>query len=322
MAVTPGSKILAAEYNSLQSRVERVVGNGTTSFGYGQPVSSSQVSTRSTVTSTKLAQIRSDMDIAHSHQTGQPITLNLISPGDIIGADASGGDTTKGFKDYLTLMTTLETNRLIVDPSNLELVPSIASDQRTNSWSRVTIQSEVELAFTTSNAKRHFFNAGGEVRISGVVTNLGAVGSESYSRNLGWQQLIENPGIFSFDRDSIDITNTGALNIVFPQTKDYGNNQLSSSYSEIFRKNAAGAVYSDSFWTIEARAPTSSTIRFRLSLFDGGPESDPDGLATGSVYGGVNEPVTADITMRFGGVRAAGPVDLPFPTYSIINSFQ
>jgi hypothetical protein len=321
MAVTTGGRILAAEYNSLQSRIERLLGNGTTSFGYGQPVTSSPVSIGRTVTAAKLAEVRDDLETAYTLQTGDPIPLSLIEAGDLIAAEQTGGDTTKGFRDYLDLMTTLETNRFNFDASQVEIVPAIASDSRTNSWSRVTITSEVELSFLSSNSRRHFFNSGGQVRLSGVVSNL-ASGSASYQRNLGWKQLIENPGIVLFDRNSVNVTNTGSLNIQFPQTNNYGNDQVNQNYTEIFRKNASGAVYSNSYWTVEVRAPSSSTLRFRIRLFDGGPESDSDGIARGSVYGGVNEPVTADITMRYGGRRADGSVTVAFPPYSIVNSFQ
>lgn len=321
MAVNPGGRILAAEYNSLQNRIQRVLGNGTVDFGYGQPVLSSSVTPRGTVTATKLANARTDIGKIYTHQTGDPIPLSEITTGDLIAAEELPGEPTKGFQDYIDLMTTLESNRFTVDPTQLETVPLLTSDQRTNSWSRVTVTSEVELSFVTSDAKRHFFNSGGQVRISGVIANL-ASGSPSYERNLGWQQLIENPGTIVFDRNSTSVTNTGSLNVSFPAGSGYGNEQVDSTYTEIFRKNAAGAVYTNSYWAISVRAPSSSKLRFRVQLLDGGPESDSDGLAPGSVYGGVNEPVTADITMRYGGVRASGAVDVPFPTYSIVNSFQ
>lgn len=328
MAVTPGGRILAAEYNSLQSRIERLLGTGTSSFGYGQPVVSSPVTAGGTVTATKLAQVRTDLEKAYTLQTGNSIPLSVITTGDLIGAEISDSDPTKGFKDYIDLMTTLETNRFDFSPTQVEVVPVIASDQRTNSWSRVTVTSEVELAFVSSNTRRNFFNAGGQIRISGAITNL-ASGSASYQRNLGWQQLIENPGILLFDRNSVNVTNTGALNLSFPQGNSYGNDQVNDSYTEIFRKTASGAVYSNSYWSVEVRSSSPSRLRFRVRLFDGGPEGDPDSdtgpggtPATGSVYGGIKEPVTADITMRYGGRRADGVVTTPFPSYTIVNSFQ
>ena len=323
MAVTPGGRILAAEYNSLQSRIQRVLGNGQSTFGYGQVVSSSQVGRNSSVTSAKLVKLRDDLGKAYTHQTGDTVSnvLTLIQPGDIIGALESDGDTTKGFQDYIDLTSTIETNRFNIDASQTETEDAVVTDTRSTSWSRIAVISEVNLSFPSANARRHFFNAGGLLRISGEIDNLGA-GTPSYARNLGWKQIVENPGYISFGRSFISLTNPGTLNSSFPQGFSYGNDQLTDTYTEIFRKGASGAVYSNSYWSVAARSPSSSTIRFRITLVDDGPESDSDGLAPGSVYGGINEPVTADIKMRYGGMRSAGAVDVPFPTFSIVNSFQ
>jgi len=321
MAVTSGGRILASEYNSLQSRLQRLLGTGTSTFGYGQTVTSSQIGIGSTVTAARMAKLRTDLEKAYTFQTGQPIQLTEITTGDLVAAEISGGDETKGFQDYLDLMSTLETNRFDFDPTQVEAVTAITSNARTSQWSRVTITSEFELSFASSNKRRHFFNTGGQVRVSGFVDNITS-GSDSLQRNQGWKDMIENPGIILFDRNSVGVTNVGASNLTFPQGNNFGNDQVTGTYTEIFRKQAAGAVYSNSYWTLEVRSTSASTVRFRIRLFDGGPESDSDGLARGSVYGGVNEPVTADITMQYGGRRAVGAVEVPFPAYVVVNSFQ
>lgn len=324
MAVNPGDSILAAQYNSLQGRVESLLGNGVNDFGYGQPVTSNQTSAGAVVTAARLAAIRNDMANIYQHQTGAAFPLTAIGTGDVIGADQSGTgltfngndysfdnpDSTKGFNDYLTLMSTLETNRFDIDATQQEVVPSINSDARTTQWSYVTVVSEFDVSFATSNARRHFFNAGGQIRVSGVVTNLDS-GSPSYERNLGWQEMIQNPGTFLFGYNYVNVTNTSALNIQFPQTQSFGNYQLTGSYQTIFRKNADSGVYDNSYWTIEAREETSSSIRFRISLVDSGPET-----------GSIQEPVTADITMRYGGRRSIDAVENPFPVYSVVNNFE
>jgi len=319
MAVSSGGLVLAAEYNSLQNRVATVLGNGVNTFGYGQPVTSSQVSTGAVITASRLANVREDLERIYTHQTGDPIPLNLIVPQDIIAADTSGGDVTKGFNDYLDLITTLESNRFDIDATQQDVTPSITSDTRNIQWSYITITSEFTATFTSSNARRHFFNSGGEIRIAGSVTNLEGVEHPSYPRNKMWQDLVQNPGTILFGHNYVQNTLTGATGVSFPNTQSFGNYQLDSTYKTIFRKDSSGAggvygsVYENSYWMIQARNDSDSVIRFRVSLVDTGPESGP-----------IEEPVTADITYNYGGRRADNPatVNVAYPTYTVVNPFQ
>lgn len=334
MAVSPGDIILAAQFNTLRNRTASLLGNGVSDFGYGQPVESNEVSAGAVITATRMATLKNDMSRVYRHQTGNNFPLDTIGSGNVVGADQSGDgltfdnqgnytfdnpNPTKGYNDYLSLLTTLENNRFDIAGSQQEVDLALENDIRSLSWSYTTITSEFTVAFSTSNARRHFFNSGGEIRISGDVTNL-ALGSPSYSRNQGWQEMISNPGQVRIGYNYISVSNTGASNINLAQGVNFGNYQITSSYNEIFRKNAAGNVYENSYWTIEARNDSATTIRFRVRLVDAGPETNvyPDF---------VKEPVTADITMNYGGRRALGDpsgqsVTLPYPTFTVINSFQ
>jgi len=95
MAVSIGDTITAAQYNGLQSRIDQVFGVGADEFGYGQTLSSSQVTAvTDTVTAAQMDNLRSDMNKAYKHQTGNDLTIRDIAVGDIIGADKSGTDIT------------------------------------------------------------------------------------------------------------------------------------------------------------------------------------------------------------------------------------
>jgi len=349
MAVSVGDLITAAQFNSLQGRIESVLGNGVNDFGYGQPVTSSQVSTGSTITASRLGLVRNDIENAYAHQTGNTIDslLTEIDAGDVIGADVSGTDLAfsgnnytfvdqaplKGFNDYLSIMSSLESNRFGIDASQQEIAPSLTSDTRSSSWSYVKITSEVVVSFATANARRHFFNSGGELRIAGAVTNLGGVEGESHPRNKGWQDIVTNPGYVKFGYNYMGNSNANATNVQYPQTQNFGNYQLTSAYTTILRKQSSGAggvygnVYEDSFWTVEARQDSATSIRFRISLTDGGPET----LIGSNEVGTIQEPVTADIRFDYGarradksdfGVDGVLGVDNPFPAFTVVNSFQ
>lgn len=347
MAVSPSDLILASQFNTLRNRTASLLGNGVSDFGYGQSVQSNEVSAGAVITAARLATLKNDMARVHLHQTGNPFPLDTIATGDVVGADDSGdgltfdnqGDYTfnnlnasKGYNDYLSLLTTLENNRFDIHPSQSDIELAVAEDDRTQSWGapdatnedptpESSIVSVFTVTFSTSDARRHFFNSGGEIRISGVVPeDTLDIGSPSFSRNQGWKDMIENPGQVRLGYNYILASASGASNIVFQNGTNFGNSSITSTYREIFRKNAAGNVYENSYWKVEVRNDSSTVIRFRLTLVDAGSETNvyPDFT---------KEPVTADIRMDYGARRAqgdpsGGSVTVPFPTFTVVNSFQ
>ena len=338
MAVSSNQIIRASQFNTLQNRIAEVLGTGSGDFGYGQTVTSSQVSPLQDasipdgdlITATQFNQLRADLNTAHVHQTGSSSSVDSFSVGDIIGADKSGtdlnrsGDTyvfasenaTKGFNDLLDVMTDLETNRLTIDSSQAEIQTKI-TDERTNSWNG-TIISEFGVNFTDAEARRHFFNSGGQIRIEGSNDMTTSTGN-SQERDQGWNDLLENPGQIQLGHNSTNITGS-STGVTFPAS--VGNDSITSTYQTIFRKDASSGNYSNSYWTLEVRQDNASTLRFKITLVDAGPESNTDAGNPGSISGGVEEPVTADITFEYSLRRANGAVIIPAPAFALRSSFQ
>ena len=339
MAVNSGDSITAAQYNGLQSRITQVLGTGSGDFGYGQSVSSSQVNSLTdpdipdgdSVTAQQFNQLRSDLRIVFIHQNGTEIPVNSFSVGDIIGADESGTDidfvngdsvivnedASKGFNDLLNIMSDLEASRFDIHPSQQD-VQVRAADERTSDWNG-TIVSAFTVSFSNADQRRFFFNSGGELRISGT-NDLNTSTGDSFERDQGWDNLLENPGEIRFDYNSTTITGSTS-GVSFPDGT-IGNENLTSSYQTIFRKDASGGVYSDSYWKIDAREDSSTQLRFRIELVDAGPESDDDAGEPGSIEGGIVEPITADLEFEYAARRANGEVVVPFPAFSVVNTFE
>lgn len=347
MAVSSGDIITAADYNNLQSRITQVIGTGSGDFGYGQTVSSSQVSAiqnaeipdGDTISAEQLNNLRADIEVAYTHQTGSTIPIGVFDVGDIIGADKSGTDldfdtdgtyqfvsedSQKGFNDLLDVMADVEIDRFDIHPSQ-EAEQIRASDLRTTNWNG-TISSEFTVSFQDSDARRHFFNSGGQIRITGTV-DLSTSTGDSLQRDEGWKDLIENPGQIQFDYNStsqaqIDPeTPPSTTGVTFPDGV-VGNDSLTSSYQTIFRKDANGGTYGNSYWKIEAKENSATVIEFRIELNDDGPESDDDSTEPGSIEGGIVEPVTAEIEFEYSALKANGTVVVPFPAYSTTNTFE
>lgn len=339
MAITSGEIITAARYNTLQNRVSQLLGTGSGDFGYGQTVASSQVSAPSEsnladgdkVTAQQLNNLRSDMNRAFRHQNGSDISINSIQGytssdgsqtevlGDIIGADRTArdvninsdgnitqfidSDESNGFNEFSFIMSSLEANRFDIAPDEQQ-TEILASDRRTTSWNG-TIVSQFDVNFENSDARRHFFNAGGQIRIEGAVD---APASDNL-RNRGWKSMIENPGRIEFGYNYTRITTSST---VF--TNSNGNNGLTNNFSVIFRKDADDGLYSNSYWQVEAKLNSQSSIAFKIELVNAGPESDPDD--------GVTESVTADIEFDYEVRNTAGAITLPLPAFQITDSFE
>ena len=333
MAVSSGDLITAGQYNTLQNRLEQLLGVGSDDLGYGQTVTSSQVdgpgvsTDADDVTALQMQQLRDDMDRAIKHQTGNNVSIAQIQSSDLIGADVSTTDlpsftgqdldgdgatdftltntnNTKGFNDYLTLMTTLEAGKDTVAVAET-VDETLDGDTRTTQWNG-TIDSEFIVTFADPNAMRHFFNAGGEVHVQGIHDYAGTGGDGT--RDGLWKNMINNPGLIRFGSTATLIDGSSS-NVTFPDGA-VGFRQLTDTYQTIFRRDASAGTYGDSFWTVEARLETSNPqrLRFKITLVDDGPESNLDAGAKGSIEPGVVEPITADTTFDYG-VRRARSTD-------------
>jgi len=367
MAVLPQAIITASDYNTLQNRIEQILGTGSAieNTGYGQTVTSGQVagpgpsSDGDIVDHERMQELWDDMDRAYKHQNGSNLGLTQLATGDLIGADVSTSDlpafsdedadndgnidyslsnidNTQGFNDYLTIMTALEAGKDTVavaeTVSDGAIVPG--GDARTTSFNG-TIDSEFTVTFSSDDALRHFFNAGGQILIEGTVENVSdttATNNNAVLRNQGWQSMIENPGTiaFGYNYTTIDGQSTG---VTYPDGA-IGQRQLTTTFQTIFRRDASASTYGDSYWTIEARIESSLTrrLRFKLTLVDDGPESNLDAGAKGSIEPGVTEPVTANILFDYGARRPRSldfetdgttrRFTLPYPTFANPNTFE
>lgn len=316
MAVGSGSNITAADFNGLQSRLNNILGNGSGTSGYGQSVSSAQVSVGNTITAAQMDLIRADMNKVKNHQTGSNTTLGNIEVGDIIGADASGTDpaslteTTKGFNDYLSEMTALESDKLLVDATQASTEAAISS-LKTSSWNG-TITHEFTVTFTSADHRRHFFNSGGEIWFDATATNV------SGSKDTDWQTILSNMGTIKFAYTATTSTGTGTGTAI-------GNYDLTTSWQDIFTKSGSAAVYAENEYQISAKEDSGSVIRFQVRFEDNDtgdqqPQNDPvAGGEDGAEPAGpaVDENVTADITSTIRQRRATGSnVSVTSPSYT------
>ena len=284
-----GELITVARYNQMQSKVALVYGNGSGQYGYGQSLASNQVSSSDTVNATHMQNLKTDLTNAQVHQTGAVPSLdNVLSAQDI--TDAVYGD-------YETTASSVLSNAADVVETQTSTESKLSSS-RTQNWGTApasSVEHHFTVTFSSADNRRHFFNAGGEIRFAASLTG------GSGSKYTNWNAMLSALGTLKFSSSNM----TGDSGT----SSGLGNFELTSSFQTLYVKTGSG-VYSDNDYTIKAKA-VSNKIYFQVEFNDD---------ATGSGGGGfedVDEPVTGTLVSTITQRRATGSyVEVPTPTYT------
>ena len=250
-----GDLITAARYNNAQARVAAIMGVGSTTEGYGQTLNSSQVSTALTVTAVQVNALYADLVAGRIHQTGStPTTIAEIVVGNSI-ADATSDNPNgakKGFLDYEALITTFE-----ADPARFAVAASQTTNgtgvtsTRTAAWN-TDIAHVVRVNFTTADARRNYFNAGGTIKFEATLASAGDAKSND------WASMLTNMGTIAMGYTATTTTGTGTVTSI-------GNFDLTSSNQVLFRKPGTG-VYSANDYYVYAKANSATQLEFTLQF--------------------------------------------------------
>tara|TARA_R110000744_G_scaffold113358_1_gene212417 strand:+ start:16 stop:939 length:924 start_codon:yes stop_codon:yes gene_type:complete len=275
--------ITASRINNLQSSIALVLGTGSGQTGYGQTVTSVPVNnTGDIVEAADMNAIYADILKARVHQVGagdigisQVIqnlnivaenTSNFISDSGVVTTDPDGFK--KGIEDFENLMSTVIADKAIIDATQADLEPGITS-VRSSTWNGL-IYHEIQVTFSSADAKRFFFNAGGEIRLSANNT------SASTPKGLDWNQLCSQVGTIKFSAENTVSTSGGGSSI--------GNYDLTGAFQNIYQKIGSGtysAIYAGNIYTVKARSDIDTRIIFRIEfndiVFDNNVDNNVDG---------------------------------------------
>lgn len=299
--------VTAARYNNLQARAETILGSGANNEGYGQLLQSSSVLTNTLVQASDMNSLYTDMINARVHQTGTiPNSIGqLVANLDVITDDDDAPYNITSFRAFEELMIDIESDKFLLSPQQ-STVQSGLSVTRTTSWNG-TIQHDFNVVFggynlsdgssvTPQDHIRHFFNSGGEIRISSNLSNtVGAKGSD-------WASMLSNTGIVSFDHTSTTPAGSGTGSLI-------GYFDLTPGFTTIFQKSGS-SVYSENIYKVSAGSVEgSATINFRVEYNDfdtGDPNYDEN------VQGSLSNIIQVQ---RASGVH----VDVPTPLFTTIS---
>jgi len=273
-----GDTITAARYNTLQARVATVLGKGAGNEGYGQAVTSAQVSANTTIEAVHMSDLYTDMRKCRIHQTGSiPAEIASIAVADTI--EDSNATNKKGLAQYEALSLDIVNDRLLIAAGQASVEDGVESFTDTD-WNG-TIYHEVTVTFqaysvtngdgsttsiTATDHRRAFFNAGGEILFSGSLASGGG------SIDNDWRNLLNAAGTI---RMSYTQTTNGSEGTLI------GHADLTTSYQTIFTKTASS--YAENDFTIQAKEDSSggAVLRFRIYFNDDkGPNPNFDEAVT------------------------------------------
>lgn len=330
------TEISASRYNALQSRVSAILGTGSGTSGYGQVVTSFPVVgkvggqiTQSTelVSAQDILDLYIDMVKIRRHQSGllSTIDIDTVVPKIDLVAETTAPTNFKGFSHFENFMTILESNKFNLDLATESSIVQGGTSTRTTNWNS-TVTHGFVVRFPTANARRWFFNSGGEVIIT-PSADISQVATPN-SKTTTWAGMVNGAGTIKFNHTLT--TTTATLPNSSITTTNIGNYDLTGSYQTIFVKTVTG-TYANIDLTVQARENNSTDIEFRVLLNDDSDigEYDVDEFVSGIFSNTVTflratgtnvevEPPQYLLSADFetGGVVIPPPV-VPTPTYTL-----
>ena len=118
----------------------------------------------------------------------------------------------------------------------------------------------ITVNFGTPNARRGFFNAGGNIQFSARHVHTYTTGELNYQKNQNWTDILNNMGTVYFRRSQTDASGTGTGSAI-------GNEDLTTGYQTVFVK-AGTSLYTDNQYYIQARLTNDYTIEFKIVMDD------------------------------------------------------
>ena len=199
MAVTVGQTIGEAEYTTLRSGINLVMGTptgtGTGAAGYNQAITAPAVVPGDKVTAAAWNALKTDADKAYTHQVG-------AAPNPVLATVNTDSSITKVIHDGIENVVNFVKdagNRFTLGAGQSTTV-SASSRTKTN-WNG-TQTHDVTFTWSSANAAKAFFNAGGKLTLTSTLSYGGGE-----AKTIDWRTMTD-PGTITMNY--IDVTKSGA----------------------------------------------------------------------------------------------------------------
>ena len=299
MAVNVGQQIGEAQYTTLRSGINLVMGTptgtGTGAAGYLQSTSAPSVSPGDKVTATAWNALKTDAVKAYTHQVGS-------APSPALATVNTDSGITKAIHDALE--TTINFIKASGNRFSIAAGQSSTTSARSktkSNWNGTQVH-DVQFTWASANAAKAFFNAGGKLVFSSTLSYTG-----SEAKTLDWKSMAAGPGVVTMDH--IGVSKTGSTGTVIND----GFYDLNTNYRYLVSKTGTNP-YSENDYQIQAKSITNG-VRIRMIYRD-----DDTGDQTG-VGPAVDENVKGTLTSALSYIRATGSnVQVAAPTISTGSS--
>jgi hypothetical protein len=266
-AVGPGrgsipSADVVGDYNTIQAIVSKVLGPPTDAdptYGYNQLVTSSQVAAGNKIALLNYPTLRADMIRARGHQTGNPSEANNISLPTSLSLVSE--DTRLEYLNYANVIDTYR-NSIGLSPSVQFSAETAVVATRITAWNG-NISSRIDMGFGDNPTMRSYFNAGGTVKFSVVMSGVFNLAPAATVKDNTWNQMFTEMGTITFDRagTTLEAGSTGT-------TTSIGFSSLDGTTKTIFTKNApSGLAYASNRFLITATV-SNGTLTFICNYQD------------------------------------------------------
>ena len=255
------NEILVASFNSFVGDINNIVGIGVDNSGYGQ--GHLVVATASEqVTTPGWDALLTAMKFAGRHQ------------GTILYSPTSTSDAGWPSDDILSIIPTITTdianivgNKLNSDVSYMTANANVRSSNNTYVdpagnpgtpyWTSANqIYYEAKVQFIDSDARRHFFNSGGEIRFNPTLTGIDV----SHNQSVDWKTMLTDISVVKL-KHSITEASTGI------GTEGVGFSSLTTAYQVIYTKGGTGD-YSGNQLNIHAKLSGTADIDIKIAFDD------------------------------------------------------
>lgn len=271
MTYAQNGLIQAADYGTTTTSgfigcVNAIWGTGTGDAGYGQTDTLTQVAASNTVTANQWSTLIARLNSISRHQTGSPTGL----PASLVA-----GDTITYLSVLTSTIATLTTNRLtaaaVGTQANATAMANSVAWSGAGPVGTSGVIKEVRYQWTSANAMRYFFNAGGYVSFTGANSVL-----SGNTKSTDWDALLTACGVVRIKAQSSEkIPGSGTPSVLNTNLGFYDLGTAYGTNTLILRQYSTTATggYNLNYASFEARldaaAGSSSNLYMRMTLIDG-----------------------------------------------------
>jgi hypothetical protein len=261
MAYSQGGLIEATDYNNLingSNQLNTVWGVGNGDAGYGQTAITT-VAAGNTVTATQWATLINRLNSVRNHQSGVGSGITAVT----------AGQTINHLSTLQTQVNTAFTNRgLFAAQGSTTTGVTDTTNPAVGATSGLGYIRDTNVTFSSANAARYFFNAGGQLNFF-----VSATSNDGSSRSTTLRDMVNQAGGIAAFRNNSNGGRTGTGGVVATNNTGIGYRQINTSFQRIVDMNVAG-TYSAHDVSLEAfsngidttNGSNGSTVVFRIYI--------------------------------------------------------